>query len=211
MPPPDATRPGGGANLRSGERHSRKYSAEREGQQCPMINTPAFPGLVEKDLVGMPLEKLAGGPLDLPPRQEERRAAEPVVLLAVVEVGLQSPAHTDAEIWAHADIAMIEERVDVGAEQEAVVDAVSPASANRLDMGSLKNGQSLFPGYGAASVIDIGDKYPEGALTEAGSDESWVAPHRALVRAGARSASPPTQAILNRRPERATWLYPEVV
>jgi hypothetical protein len=70
--------------------------------------------------------------------------------------------------------------MEVGAEEEAVVDAVRALPGVRLDVG-LEDGERAFAGDGAAASVSFGHERPERALPEALAD-----PALALLGRGAR-------------------------
>src|SRR5882724_11897827 len=77
--------------------------------------------LAEKDRVGVPLEVLPARVVFRPSRQPDRLADQRVVGLAVVEIGLESPAYTDTVVGRDGHVALVEEGVEVRTEEQAIV------------------------------------------------------------------------------------------
>jgi hypothetical protein len=67
------------------------------------------------------------------------------VRLAVVEVVLEPAADEEAAVGVDGDVAGVEEAVDVGAEEEAVVEAVLASGADRADVGGVWDGVFRSP------------------------------------------------------------------
>lgn len=101
--------------------------------------------------------------------------------LAVVEVVLEAAADEEAAVGGDGYVAGVEEAVDVGAEEEAVVETVVASFGYGTDVGGVQDGEGLLPGDGAAALVVVGHQDPEGPLAQAGTDEDRVSPHRWLL------------------------------
>jgi hypothetical protein len=136
--------------------------------------------LKEETGIGVPLEcngvrsvSWRGGHPDL-------ASVEGQVVLTVVEVLPQTPAHSKAVVGCDCRVASIEQRVDVGAEQEPVVDAMLAFLGDGSDVCRLQNRKDLLAGDRAATLVGLGHQghqYLERALPEARPHQDRLAEH----------------------------------
>ena len=93
-------------------------------------------------------------------------------------------------LWVDAEVAAVVEGVDVGAEEESVVEAVFAACGKRPDVRGLEHWADFGAGDGAAAVVGVEDDCLERVLAEALRREPGVAVDRARAVPGwARSTS----------------------
>src|SRR6267378_1604689 len=108
--------------------------------------------------------RLAGtGQPDLP-------AAEGIVIASVLELLADASADLQPVLRRNGDVTAIEERVQVGAKQQAVRDLVLAAVGVRTDVRRLEDGQRPLAGDGASALIRVGHEDPERALAETRAD-----------------------------------------
>jgi hypothetical protein len=94
------------------------------------------------------------------------RAVHPIVITAVLELFLDSPAHFKDELWRNGNVAQIKETVYVSAHQNAIFDFVLASLTVWKDVGGFEGGECAFTSDGAPSPVEIGHEYPEGALAQ---------------------------------------------
>lgn len=135
----------------------------------------------QKHRIRMPLQRL-------PVRLADRVSGHPDLLvveghvgLAVVEVGFQAAADEEAAIGSDGDVALVEEAVDVGSEEEPVVEAVLASLSDGADVGGVQDGEGFFSGDGAAALVVVGYQDAEGALAQAGTVEAGISEDRARL------------------------------
>src|SRR5438876_886738 len=86
-------------------------------------------------------------------RHADLLTVELVLLLAVVEIGLQSRTNPQPIVGGDRHVAPIEERVEVGPEQDAIINAMSPSLADRPYVSRLKNRKGLLSCYSAPATV----------------------------------------------------------
>lgn len=88
-------------------------------------------------------------------RQSDLVPVQCEILLAVVEVALESLADFDAVLGSHREVAAIKERVRVAAQQQPVVDSMLAAFGVGPDVGRLKDGQLSLgqPSWGSRETM----------------------------------------------------------
>jgi len=75
------------------------------------------------------------------------------------------------------DVAPIEQRMNVGAKQQAIVDSVDSAVTDRFDMRSLEHRECLLSSHCAAPFVNVGNQYSECPLAESLTDWCRLAEH----------------------------------
>ena len=103
-----------------------------------------------------------------------------VVVFAVVEVFFEAAADADLAVRRDGDVAAVEERVNVGAQEQAVVDAVRSVAGDRADVCCLQDGQRLLVRDRAAAFVGLHDQRLERALPQPLAHQARLAPHRAF-------------------------------
>ena len=68
--------------------------------------------------------------------------------LAIVEIVLEPVADEEAAVGGDGDVAGIEEAVDVGAQEEAIVETVLASVSDRPDVGGVQDGEGFLAGHG---------------------------------------------------------------
>ena len=89
-----------------------------------------------------------------------------VELLAVAEVGTQPRADEEPVAGIDAEIAAVEQGVDVGSQQQSVVEAVLATVVDRADVGGLQDWRDVRSGDGAPPMICVEDNGAERVLPE---------------------------------------------
>lgn len=87
-----------------------------------------------------------------------------VVSPSVVPVGAQAIADADFIVRRDADVALIEEGVELFGEEEAVLDMVAARSEVRLDVRCVEDGTRVLTGYRAAAIVSSEEAKTESAL-----------------------------------------------
>lgn len=88
------------------------------------------------------------------------------VLLAVLELLAEAAARPKLVGGRDRDVASVEERVDIRAEQETIRYEVLASLTHGADVGGLENRKRLFLRYGAASLIRVHHEQPKGPLPQ---------------------------------------------
>lgn len=120
----------------------------------------------------MPLDQLRIGFFDQVSRREYLLPVEWVVGSAVVVVVLEAATDLEMMMAGDGNVALVEEAVNVGTQEQAVGDGVLPSFGVGFDMGGLKHGQGMLVGDGTGSLVGIGDTDPEAALAKARAGEN---------------------------------------
>jgi hypothetical protein len=97
-----------------------------------------------------------------------------------VKVAPKAAADAEPVLRRDSYVSLVEERVNVGAQQDSIVHSVRTALSNGSNVTCLENGQGAFAGNGAPSLVSLGDERSEGPLSKASSDQGGVAPHRPI-------------------------------
>ncbi len=137
------------------------------------------------------------------PRHPDPLPVEGHVGLAVAEVVLEAAADEEAAVGGDGDVAGVEKTVDIGAEEEAVVEAVLASFGHRPDVGGVQDGEGLLSRHGAAALVVVRDQDPEGALAQTRTHQDRISPHRRLLQGGLRHLSGPGE-------QTGAYLVPEV-
>jgi len=114
----------------------------------------------------VPLEELQVRPSIGSLGKPDPVAGEWVIRLAVLEVLFELVADEEAVVWSDGDVAAVEEPMDVGAEEKPVVDTMLTSLADRANVRSLEDRESLLLRYRAAAFIGVGDNDPKASLAE---------------------------------------------
>ena len=96
----------------------------------------------------------------------ELLAVVEVVDLAVAEVLTQAPADLDVMVRRDRDVPVVEQCVDVGAQEDAVGDLVRAVGGVWADVRGLKDREGLFAADGTAPFVGVGDRHSKSALPE---------------------------------------------
>ena len=99
-------------------------------EQVSWPSTPSPP----EYLTQVPLQRPRVGAVLHLRGQRNRPSIERVVASAIREVGAQLAAYHEAEIRRHADVATIEQSMDVAAQEQPIHDLVLSAVAIRTDV-----------------------------------------------------------------------------
>ena len=100
-----------------------------------------------------------------------------VEAVAVAEVIAQPRANPQPVSGIDAEVAAVEQGVNVRSQQEAVVQAMLTARADRSDVSCLQDGPYLRAGDRAATVVSIEDDSLERSLAKAVRCQPRVAEH----------------------------------
>jgi hypothetical protein len=92
-----------------------------------------------EDLVEVPFEKVAAGPVCAAPGQFDGLSCLGVELVAVAEVGPQAGADVQPVARVDAEVAAVKQGVNVRSQQEPVVEPVLAASRDRANVGGFQN------------------------------------------------------------------------
>jgi hypothetical protein len=87
------------------------------------------------------------------------------VRLSIVEIVLKAPADKEPAIRGDCDISNIKETVDIGSEEQAVVETVLTSFGHRPYMSGIKDGQRLLASNGASALVVFCRQHPEGSLS----------------------------------------------
>jgi hypothetical protein len=99
----------------------------------------------------VPLQRLPVGLADGVSGHPDALVVEGHVGFAVVEVVLEAAADEEAAVGGDGDVAGVEEAVDVGAEEEAVVEAVLAPLGHGPDVRGVQDRDGLLSRDGAAA------------------------------------------------------------
>ena len=110
----------------------------------------------------MPFQEFAAGPVGAAFRQVDDLSGLGVELVAVAEVCLQARADEQAVLRVHAEVPAVEQGVDIGSEQEPVVEPVLPAPGNRANVSRLQDRRDVRAADRAAPAVGIQDNRLEG-------------------------------------------------
>jgi hypothetical protein len=146
----------------------------------------------QKHRLRVPLQRLPVRLADWVAGHPDALAVEGHVGLAVVEVVLQAAADEEAAVGGDSDVALVVEAVDVGAEEEAVVEAVLASLADREDVGGVQDRQRLLSGHRAATLVAVRHQHAESALAQPATDGDGISvdPRQLLCRDLRRDGDP---------------------
>ena len=96
-----------------------------------------------------------------------------VVAVAVVVIEFQPRTHFDSVLWRDGDVALIEQSVQVGPEENPVADFMWAVLRIWLEMGRFQRRQGMLVRYGAGSGIGIHHCHTEDTLAEARLSQLW--------------------------------------
>ena len=116
---------------------------------------------------------------------------ELVVVLAVVEVSFESPTDPHTMVRSDRDVPAIEQRMDVGSEQEPVAETMTTPVRDRPDVRGLQYRQGLLLRDRAATLIRIGDQDAERPLPQPLQHLDRLAPDRVIALGHPSSSSRP--------------------
>src|SRR6266446_5493076 len=105
----------------------------------------------------MPFQELRSRPVAPTCGQADDLLCHSVELVAVAEVFPQPGTNLQAVFRVDAEVSAVEQRVDIGSEQQPVVEPVLATSGDRADVRSLQDGRDVRSTYRAASVISVED------------------------------------------------------
>jgi hypothetical protein len=98
--------------------------------------------------------------------------------VVAIEASLEAAADEEAAVGSDGDVAFVVEAVDVGAEEEAVVETVLASLGDGADVGGVQDGEGLFSRDGAAALVVVRHQDAEGALAQARAVGAEIAEHR---------------------------------
>lgn len=81
-------------------------------------------------------------------------------------------------LGVHAEVSAVEQGVDIGSEQQPVVEPVLPSLGDRADVSRLQDRRDVRAADGAAPVVGVQDDRLEGLLAEPVWRQPQVAEHR---------------------------------
>lgn len=169
--------------------------------------------LPKKHRVGMPLEMLAAWVIVLATRKPDRLSGKRIVGLPIVKVSLETPAHTDPVVGCHRHITLIEESMQIRAEQEAIVYSMLPVSRYRADVRCLEHRQCLLACNRTPPLINVSDEHSERTLSQSLTDRAYPPVEGNLgsrrLRNLARAYA--VQALEHHLPELVSYRFVEVV
>ncbi len=105
----------------------------------------------------MPLQEFGSRQVDFASGQANDLPGHGVELIAVAEVFAQPRTNPQAVFRIDAEVSAVEQRVDIGSEQQAVVEPVLAASGDGTDMRGLQNRRDVRSAYRTASMIGVQD------------------------------------------------------
>ena len=88
-----------------------------------------------------------------------------VVPLAVAPLLAEPLGDADLVVGGDADVALVEEGMELLRQQQAVLDVVACRTQVRLDVSGVENRLGVLGGYGALAVVGTKQAEPERALT----------------------------------------------
>ena len=127
----------------------------------------------------MPLQVLPPRPMLGTPGNPQLRATEVVVVLPVVEVGVDVVAYLELVVRCDRHVAGIEQLVDIGPQQQPVPDIVLWFFLEGPDVSRLERRKCLLACYSALPPVHVGNDGPEDPPPDSGLDG-----HRVAVAAG---------------------------
>ena len=129
-------------------------------------------------LIEMPFQKLALRPVGAVVGQIDDPPSPRIELFAVPEFLAQPGADDQSITGIDSNVSLIEQGMDVGSEQESVVEAVLTARGDGPDVSSLENGRYVRPADRAATMVRTENDGLEGSLTKPVGGEARIAKHR---------------------------------
>ncbi len=102
-------------------------------------------------------------------------AVEGVVIAPILEFRPNAAADLNHVVIGDRQVAQVEEVVQVGTQQEAVVDLVRAVFRIALVVRGLQSGKRALTGHGAAPLVGVGDQEPKCPLPKARSYHLWLA------------------------------------
>jgi len=138
----------------------------------------------------MPPQSLHRRPVPHPLRQPDGRPVQRVVIPSVLELLLDAAADFEAVLGRDRDVPRIEQLVDVGPEEDAVIPGVNLDVVKLADVRRFERRECALAGHGAPAPVTIEDGDPEAALPEARPDHGWSTESRSHRRVAGRSGDP---------------------
>jgi hypothetical protein len=129
----------------------------------------------EKHVLMVPTDKLPCGALGNHRRWPETLAMQRIVGVAVVIIVTQTRAHLKSEVFGHRHVPLIQQPMQIGTEQKAILHIVRPALREGHDVGGLQRREGVLARDRTGSLVSLRDGDPERALSQARHHESWVA------------------------------------
>ena len=83
-------------------------------------------------------------------------AIKRIIFTAVVPFFLELCTHPETALLVHGHETTVEQRVDVGTQQESVIRPVLATQTDRLYMCRLQDRERFLAGYGASAIIGVG-------------------------------------------------------
>ena len=121
--------------------------------------------LASEHRVGVPLQVFARGPRIAGCRFANRQTVQSVIVAAVLKFASDRLARPDTKIRRHGHVPLVEKRVQIRSQEQAVVGRMGTQLAVRLDVRRLQNRQSSFVRDCTATFVGVDDGRSEGALT----------------------------------------------
>jgi hypothetical protein len=135
-------------------------------------------------LVQVPLQEVALGAVRPVFGEGDELPCPGVEAVAVAEVVAQPRADSQPVGGVDAEVAAVEQGVDVRSQQQAIVQAVLASPADGADMGCLEDGPYLRTGDRAAAVVGIEHDSLERSLAKAVRRQTRITEHRPVPVSG---------------------------
>lgn len=103
-------------------------------------------------------------------RHADRLAVERVILPAVVEILFDAAADLESKFRRDRHVAAVEQRVQVAADEDAVVGLVGSLFGEGFYVGGVEDGQDLLSRHRAPAAVGVDYDHAEDALAEARQD-----------------------------------------
>ena len=98
-----------------------------------------------------------------------------VVVSAIFEFSADTSTDFNTVIQSHREVALIEQIMEIGAQEDSVARKMRSKLAVRLDVRCLQRGQSLLPSDRASPIVDVCDCDSKGTLPQPWLHEVWFA------------------------------------
>src|SRR5262245_44269985 len=113
-----------------------------------------------------------------------------IVCSAVRELLAKALTDLEPQICCHGDVSLIEQPVEIRAQQQTIRDFVRAVEVIWLDVGGFKHRKRVFLSDGATPSVCLGNSDAEGALSEARAhEEGSSVPRCGLSKKGARAGT----------------------
>lgn len=130
----------------------------------------------------MPLQSRAARPPSRISRHPDPLPIKWHVWLPIVEIVLEPAAHEETAIGGDGHVSLVKEAVDVGPQEEAVVELVLASHPHGEDVGGVQDRERLLSRDGASALVVVRDQDPERPLAQPWADEDRVPIHHLRLR-----------------------------